>query len=478
MTTRFIGALTVTTIIVLSASSLHAFNEATHRIINIAAARYDRLDSFIRESLGFAAGRDAVLVHHGRKFTVEQWIGEGGEREDDGGPVTGRFYNHFHNPLRPWSEAGLHAIRHNSSSVHWMQDQGAGENWTWKDARQFYLRALTEPSASAREQAAADLFRTLGQIMHLVVDASVPEHTRADPHPFGTIARLFGRQAGNYEYWVSHQQESLGEAGFVARYLSMPIGFDGSILQMPPPPGEHVAPVPIARLVDTDTYTGSDPNLTLSPAIGIAEFANANFFSENTLSGQFPFPRRDSLVPNPRMSPKSSHVRAYLAKPSGQGQPTSVALAECASERVVARWIVNLRPPYPCVDEAVWEETASHMLPRAVGYARGVLDYFFRGALTIASGTRNGIAAAGFINDSGETMEGTFEVYVDGPSEHRQRVQLSNGSLTTLGPGDVGAAVWSVPPGSPSNYVLVFRGRMGMEAGAVVSQTFMPVLVP
>jgi hypothetical protein len=55
--------------------------------------------------------------------------------------------------------------------------------WSWGDARRLYYQALIEPSADAREMLWADLFRTLGQIMHLVVDASVPEHTRNDPHP-------------------------------------------------------------------------------------------------------------------------------------------------------------------------------------------------------------------------------------------------------------------------------------------------------
>ena len=56
----------------------------------------------------------------------------------------------------------------------------------------------------------------------------------------------------------------------------------------------------------------------------------------------------------------------------------------------MGRWVVDVSPPYPCVDEAVWEETASHMLPRAVGYARGVLDYFFERYL--AEGAPKGLS--------------------------------------------------------------------------------------
>ncbi|MBI4264338.1 MAG: hypothetical protein HY657_08175 [Acidobacteria bacterium] len=420
-----------------------------------------------------------------------EWLGFGGEREDDGWPWNARYYNHFHNPLKPWSEAGLQTLVQHSSSVQWMQDpnQAPGGDWSWQAARRFYLQALTAPDARTREEAAADLFRTLGHIMHLVVDASVPEHTRDDAHPFGTIARdLLRRQkAGNYEYWVSDQhgggsQEAAGqaEAAFKARFLSTAVGFDGNILQTPPPDGEPAARVPVARLIDTDRYTGEDPNVTLDGAIGLAEVANANFFSENTLHGQFPFPSRGALIPNPGVAPGSSRVRAYLSRPVGQGLPIGVALAECVTERSIGRWVVSSSPPYPCVDEAVWAETAAHMLPRAVGYARGVLDYFFRGSLRVLRVTPSppGVIRIDIQNTSTEPMEGVLEVYgryqKGTPDERRGLVSvLNDGAPLTIEPGQVAVLALDASPAEATAYhVLVFRGRLGLEEEAVVGQLF------
>src|SRR6266511_3677798 len=60
-----------------------------------------------------------------------------------------RFMRHFHDPLRPWDSAGLPwFLTRFESSVRWMQrlDQGnqaVGGNWSWQDARQHYLNALT-----------------------------------------------------------------------------------------------------------------------------------------------------------------------------------------------------------------------------------------------------------------------------------------------------------------------------------------------
>ncbi len=467
------------------APSLFALNVATHRLINEQAADLSSLDAFLKQNMGMPAGLQTPLKRD-RIRSVREWLAEGGEREDDGGLRNGRFYNHFHNPLKPWAEGGLTFRGPNASSVQWMQDPGQG--WGWNDARTFYRRALTASDARTREAAAADLFRALGQIMHLVVDASVPEHTRDDAHPLGSVLDFLGFRAGNYEYWVSEEQARLGDEGFIAQYLSHPIGFDQGILQIPAPAGESVATVPIGRLIDTDRYEYSgpfppDPNVTLGGAIGLAEFSNANFFSENTLNGSFPFPRLQGLTPTPQQAPHSSLVRAYLAKPAGQGLPTTVALAECVSHYGDENQ-VDISSPYPCVDEAVWKETARHMLPRAVGYARGVLDYFFRGKLGVYFWTwvldPPGSALIYFVNESGESMSGSFELYAGGESEHRQRASalfitdswtLYGSQTFTLAPGQLVLLLIDPPPAGVKDLTVVFQGQLGLEENAVASGT-------
>lgn len=476
----------------LLSTSVAALNTSTHELINAAAGDTQTLDGYLINTLGLPGGRRTELTgSDGTPRDVLEWLRIGGEREDDGWALNGRFLNHFHNPLKPWSEAGLHVFRHQQSSVQWMQypNQEPGGNWAWRDARRLYLDALTASDARSRESAAADLFRALGQIMHLVVDASVPEHARDDPHPFGTVARqlLKRRKAGNYEYWVSDQHERAeGQAGsaeteFVARFLARPVGFDTRIFGHAPPPGESVATVPIARLIDADVYTehAPDPNVTVGGAVGLAEFANANFFSEDTLDGQLPFPRREDLVFSPRLAPSGLGVRGYFSKPAGYGQPTDVALAECVTDRVVGRWIAGRRAPFPCVDEAVWEETARHMLPRAVGYARGVLDYFFRARLRMVRVySRHDAIYIEIENASDETAEGVFEVYAryeKGTSnERRERVAVLNGGgAISIAPGRYVELPLHLSGAAPTAYyILVFRGRLGLEEEAVASQVF------
>jgi hypothetical protein len=458
---------------------LSALGVSTHVLINREAARTSaRFEVFVREGLGFREGRTTFLRSAHERLTIEDWLSRGGVSEDD----AIRFLNHFHDPLKPWDLAGLKALFR--SSVRWMQrssDETAlfRNKASWQDARRLYYDALVEPDAARRDALWAALFVIVGQMMHLVVDASVPEHTRDDIHLLGAV-----NLGSSYERWVAEQHGATvaGEAAFIDRYLSTPIGFAPEILALAPPAGETVATVPVARLIDADRYDGTNARVTADPvdsrapvAAGIAEIANANFFSEDTLRGSYPSPADEGLVPVNLATP-SGKVRRYWSRPAGQALlPANPLRAECASDEYAGE-----PAPYPCVDPLVWGQVAAHMLPRAVGYASGVLDYFFRGSLAI---TQIEWAPAGIslvVRNSGtEVMNGVFDLYArhdpGTPAERRVKVtELTAGEPVLLDPGDPWRFDLTVPPDvvPASSVLLVFRGRLGMEEGAVFGQAF------
>jgi hypothetical protein len=464
-----------------NSAKVRALNTSSHIVINEAAIRQNpAFETVLRRSLGFPDGRLTTLRSNGESLRIQEWVGRGGEREDD----LLRFLRHFHDPLKPWDSAGLDFVvdRHDSS-VRWMQERSQGDLdtggfWSWHDARRLYYQALVEPDANYREVLWANLFRALGQIMHLVVDASVPEHTRNDMHPLGGLT-----PTSSYEYWVSSQHPTPPlEDAFVARFLSAPIGFGADILQLPAPSGEHIAKVPVARLIDADQYNGSNPGVTANPAdpratvsVGIAEIANANFYSENTFRGAYPSPSEQGLI-RVNLDTPLGRVRRYFSRPAGLGLlPANPLRAECASEAYGGE-----PTPYPCMDGVVWNQVAANMLPRAVGYASGVLDYFFRGAIAV---TGVEWAPSGMTlrvrNDGAEDMEGTFEVFArhqpGSAAERRTRLAvLEDGEPVRLGPGDEWWFDLAVPRDvvPSAAHVLVFKGRLGLEEDAVVSQVF------
>ena len=500
-------------VIGLPTGSLVALETSTHELVNERAVLEWKdaggrnvLDEYLKNQLGLRGGLETALrapTEDSRNITG--WIRLGGTLEDEGSALTGsgRFYRHFHDPLQPWDSAGLTLPAFpgfpgpNESSVRWMQNHdqestgAAGGNWSWHDARRMYYQALTEPDPTRREALLAATFRALGQIMHLVVDASVPEHVRNDEHPLGTLPFFW-----SYDAWVQSRHGSPADSGpFVERFLANPIGFDPEILKKKVEDTQgsgEIANIPIARLIDADAYNGSNPSVTfdaVSPAaptaIGLAEIANANFFSEDTLTGPYPFPPpgTDGLIRTelllPRRTPDGrAIVRRYWTRPEGQGLlPADPLRAECAGD-------FNPRGgrarPYPCVDGVVWDQVAAHMLPRAVGYARGVLDYFFRGSMRVDTlYTQAGNTFIRIQNLASEEMEGVFEVHAR-PMAHtshegREKVGLVNGgAVTAVSPNaTVTLPVTLLSAENPTaSQLLVFRGRLGLEKNGVAAQVF------
>jgi hypothetical protein len=424
----------------------------------------------MKEQLGMPNGINTEFG--GKTKTAAYWIGQGGVLEDATTAgrfisLTSRYYNHFLDPLKPrWDQAGLELVPfiRFESSVRWAQrtdqDSKAGfGNYSWKDARRYYLDALRRESKDAREQAFAETFRALGQVMHLVVDASVPEHVRNDPHPLGFAF-------GNYEYWVSDQHSREGsEPGFIATYLSTTLAPDTSLFDIRLPEGEGVATVPIARLFDSDLYNGSNPWVTGSTKIGIAEVANANFLSEDTRHGQYAHPARANMEPPyVRFYTKSGLPRRYYKMKLGFGLPVDPVAEECLLNELTGLDEI-------CVDPEVWRETALKMLPRAVGYSKAVLDYFFRGTLDLEvklSPADPAQRQLTITNTSAEPMAGNFSLY----SEDANGVRSAVGTFTdlTLTPGASSAPLTFAPLSGVRAYVVVFQGTLGAEEGAVVGK--------
>ncbi len=120
--------------------------------------------------------------------------------------------------------------------------------------------------------------------MHLVGDMSVPDHARNDAHLAG------------YELWAL---KNIKVTDDLSKYT--PVFLDRSLLRDINP----LARVPVANLFDTSQYRydGRNPEVTLGiyeldkvrfSTVGLAEYTNANFFSDDTISDEdYPFPSLD-----------------------------------------------------------------------------------------------------------------------------------------------------------------------------------------
>ena len=307
------------------------------------------LNGYLIENLGLEGGLSAFLLEGSPRELLKQ----GSDFEDD----WPRFFRHFHDPI---SNTGLGRVF--NSAIEWSLLPMGEKEWSWNDAREYYFKALTSPTKAERDENWGKTFRALGQIMHLLQDSANPAHVRDDPHVF---------RDGLHDFMARRSVASYTGAGIIHP--------DSSLLEV----AGAVREEPFSNLFDRNVYNGSNPESTLGIAVGVTEYANANFFSDDRIAGQNspvpPYPSKAELIPAPAPSPyltlsrlgSASFPGARVARFSGNKTLTQFLNLEFDL-------LGNLR-----LDDAVYDAYASHLIPRAVGYSAAVLDYFFRGDLRI-----------------------------------------------------------------------------------------------
>lgn len=370
------------------------FDLRAHEVISFRAVLASRLDQVLREQMGFLRGRTEPV--NGRP--VLTWITEGSRLEDS--PIF-RVRHHFHNPTLPWDQAGLRVlgVQIGESSVIWGQDRGQviGGNHSWHDARAAFFRALTASTNSERQQGFAETFQTLGHLIHLIQDAASPAHTRNDAH-------LSYSGIGDPDSFHTWAELNLG-----AILSSSSTQFDPSILALST---NSLAPIPIAHIIDTERYRQTRiPEAGTN--IGIAEYSNANFFSDDTIfSPDFPFPRISSADLITERDSKTGELRRYFVK-TRDGE-VGYRLA------TISALFKFLPAPIPVValDDFVLQDYGRLLFPRAIGYSAGLLDYFFRGRIEIAPPARFVYGLAQFVEgNAGAFTKLRFKVRNATPNE-------------------------------------------------------------
>ncbi len=350
-----------------------ALEVETHQAINRYIARETingfSLDSYLKNQVGFQRGVREEFWFQGFKDAL-RWIAYGGVTEDK---PPGFFQipylrstNHFHDPINNQGFSGLifgfipPLFLTGKSSIQWSQEaiggQSPGGYYSWFDARDYYYKALTSTVSADRDRYFAETFRGLGQLMHLVQDLSVPAHARNQFHV-----------GYDYEAWVNNHRSAL---------LANPpsISFDPSLLNQQSP----LAGVPFANIFDSEKYTGSNPEITVGSSIGLSEYSNANFFSYRTIFQDYPHPKKEN----------TNAILIEREAEDGQIDKLYYISGYQSEKLALYSYFANAAPDLPgewqyTLDDTVHEDYAQKLVPRAVGYSAGFLNYFFRGSIAI-----------------------------------------------------------------------------------------------
>ena len=367
-------------------------NTITHRDITKKAVLSPGLSNYLKQNLGIAGGLDEKI--NGQK--IIDWLSDGSDYED---VPNCRASNHFHNPLLQWGQSyvtdapwwmpvctsawgkysnvtwatGYLSPAPDGTKATFSQEQEYAP-YSWDKARKYFYEALTDTNSRTRDIDMGITFLTVGHIMHLLQDMAVPAHTRND-----FSSHLLNGRKQPYEYYVK------ANPGLVSQSNPVFPSFSNNNL---------------TKYWDTDKYNGSNPS-TLTD-IGLAEFSNGSYFSDYTIPNNgttpehaFPYPYlRSSNISGPSYQICPQEIAPglmvnYVSRKNGQ--PCPLPTNADAIDHFAVVGILNPSgyrdansSTYIWLDDNVHKTYAQELLPRAVGYSAGLLNYFFRGEVEIS----------------------------------------------------------------------------------------------
>jgi hypothetical protein len=472
-------------------------NTVTHKDLSEIAAESSVLSKKkgdYLKNLGFSNELEEYLQWGSDKKKIRNWLREGADLEDAGNIVDlglgrARSYNHFHNPLKSWDSAGLNDYymvpnpyppfipiiysMSGESALVWTQDQAYQKqyeklegNQTWQVIRDNYLYALISKTDVERQAYFAQTFKGLGHQMHLIQDMAVPAHVRNDAHGGeGVQDWVLGKNVPTgdfyFETWAKKYYSTINTFASAPKFPQVDLAKNLDSY------------IPISQFYDTDQYN-EDVVPTKSLTWGLAEYTNANFVSDDTIFTESVSKNDGHYFPYPRYTDQTqcyeqfdqdialNKRRTYWRKKENcYGESVNHFVAVGPWFKYLLTW--DLQRLTLKLDEATHNDYASQLIPRAVGYSAGLLNYFFRGDISVDSCNR-------IVNNSEENMTGQFGLYYD--TENGERFPAWEEYLDMPAKGKSGRINFAPPPTAkePGKYMLVFRGEMGNEEDAVAGR--------
>jgi hypothetical protein len=342
-----------------------------------------------------------------------------------------RPFNHFYDPVHNIPLTVLGFVTPGVKAPDWatgakdsigkpnVLDPNTKNHYTVFDVREAMFRALTQQTQNAgiiqdlvNENTAqeydegflsslestrgaywATTFRALGDVLHLNQDMAQPQHTRNEAHngEFGPLVRtLLTGHESVYELYINARAR--GDARFIFKFEK------NAPVQILPSNGP-----PIALTYNNGYPIPSGSNFTqfsnfwTAAGSGMADYSNAGFFTAgNNLGG------------SNYNSPSAASITGSVSVPPTAWDGTPLSGASLAiKEGAVAEPPWTLLPPatnVPLTTFSVWDQfmlkqgsqptytlnrvnydaMAGLLIPRAVAYSAGLINFLFRGQMAIS----------------------------------------------------------------------------------------------
>ncbi len=402
------------------------------------------------------------------------WVAEGADREDDyfdeQDAAALRFQNHFYNPVSgeglslvfPLFGKRIMGLPSPTWALADLTDPPK-QDFSWKDAYEYLLLAYTAPTLTDREENWAKVFRSLGHVVHLIQDGAQPQHVRNDSHGGLFPKKVFGDKSA-YEHFIASARR--GED-----FSSYPVVFE-----VGDPAGLSSAFADARHFFET-----AEP---LHDGRGMVQFANREFVSAGTnfrgtaaAMTTAPGLTLPSATETSIVSISIQVLAATLRVPTPLtgtiDMVTSTVTDELTGEVFPNRFTSSYSIYDPDLEQAGqprrfnlnsfnYVDASDLLLPRAVGYGAGILNYFFRVKLTPLIPPAQHVLRLGNVGDS--HVSGELTIYLDSP-----RVPAGSARMISLPPGGSVDIAPGVP--GPVDLVYVFEGvtNEGNEVHPAVS---------
>jgi hypothetical protein len=348
--------------------------------------------------------------------------------------------------------------------------------WSWGNARSYQWVGLTAKTPSARQIGLTNTFRSIGQVVHLLQDASQPQHTRNEQHlPYGWRSPIEA-YGGDPNHQLNFQHGLL------------PWRADGfTKLEDFWNRGKYSGLGSSELVADASASGVSDSRL------GLAEFSNGNFLGAHHLFPEYYSPGKVQYYPFPSRN-RSTTYSQVLANPAygvdnftlenghqGRGiylrkNADGTPIRHISRVNYLGAKIRGLEGPTYCTinDPNVLQDYHDILIPKAVEYSAGLLDYFFRGKIDVCLGlgASPGVFTLQIVNQSGQDLQGGgFHLFYDDSNGNRTELtgsQFSTSYSGALADGGTITAQFTAPAGQVAQYMLVYKGTIGSAGGTAV----------
>lgn len=387
-------------LLVLLAAPAQGYDEINHQEIAGVAVMISVLgtDQVKRERVGLrlpiSNEKQTFPDSERRPRTVLNLVKDGARLEDGGA----RSLHHFYNPQTEsalqipqiaarypydWLPVGIATINQFTTKSPERALVATANEYSYKQFKSHYLQALTAADQDERNDHMGHALQAIGHIVHHVQDMAQPQHVRNDMHLYDesreacdqTVLGQIGcdayyalRARSTYEQWTKEANLEFND------FVTYPVVYSKESIAFTAP-----------------------AHFWKSAGRGLAEFTNRNFLSAGTMfvappvvSGSHDEMAADlcaRVVWRCEVQDLDHVVTFWHSAVDDQLKPEFSNTNSYAAAASIFEWdfrsvAPNGQRPY-VGNRFTFERAHAYLLPRAIAYSAGFINYMFRGDLAI-----------------------------------------------------------------------------------------------